>query len=128
MTYAGAEKYNSLCPSMTSDLITSFCYEGLIFCSQRVALFPLDVLLPHVHLLSLLGGVLWGHGGSVAVQPLHHCLILLEQKQCFEEHLNILNACFRLCFLKQMEMFQHVNLIRSDRLLFEVRTKFNGGL
>lgn len=66
--------------------ITSFCYESLIFCTQRIALFPLDVLLPHVYLLSLLWGILWGDRGSIAVQTFHHCLIFLEQKQCSEQH------------------------------------------
>lgn len=66
-------------------LITSFCYEGLILCTQRIALFPLDVFLPHVYLLSLLRGILGGHRGSIAVQTFHHCLILLEQKQYLEQ-------------------------------------------
>lgn len=61
-------------------LITSFCDESLILCTQRIALLPLDVLLPHVHLLSLLRGVLGGDRGGVAVQPLHDRLIFLEQK------------------------------------------------
>lgn len=73
------EPRNTILCVLAQHLITSFCYESLIFCSQRVALFPLDVLLPHVHLLSLLGGVLGGDRGSVAVQAFHHCLIFLKQ-------------------------------------------------
>lgn len=67
--------------------ITSFCYESLIFCAQRIALFPLDVFFPHVHLLSLLRGILRGHRGSIAVQTFHHCLVFLKQQQCFSQQI-----------------------------------------
>lgn len=81
------ELRNTIVHVLAQYLITSFCYESLIFRAQGIALFPLDVFLPHVYLLSLLGGILWGDGGSIAVQPFHHCLILLKQKQCFEQQI-----------------------------------------
>lgn len=78
---------NTILHVLAQYLITSFCYEGLIFCTQRIALFPLDVFLPHVYLLSLLWGILGGDRGSIAVQTFHHCLIFLKQKQCFEQQI-----------------------------------------
>jgi len=58
-------------------IVTSLCDEGLVLCAQWVALLPLDVLLPHLHLLGFLRGVLRRYRGCIPVQALHHSLILL---------------------------------------------------
>lgn len=60
------------------QIFTSLCDEGLVLCAQWVAFFPLDVFLPHFHLLSFLRGVLWRYRGCIPVQTLHHSLILLN--------------------------------------------------
>lgn len=65
---------------MRVNLVTSFCYKGLILCTKRVALFPLYIFLPHIYLLSFLRSILRRHRGSITVQAFHYCLIFLDNK------------------------------------------------